>query len=193
MKRLILSVLCLFLSGAALYAADQKMASWTDPRLQIQQSSLRPTGLFATVPISKGELLTTFGGSIINKAAVLALSAESVGNVLQIDDTLWIYSSSAETADHINHSCEPNAGLQGQITLVAMRDIVPGEEVTLDYATVVSEWVGMEPLSCKCNTAACRKIIGANDWQQKALQEKYRGYFAYYLHKKIDALKTDKE
>ena len=34
----------------------------------------------------------------------------------------------------INHSCEPNVGFAGDIVLVAMRDISPGEELTTDYA-----------------------------------------------------------
>jgi SET domain-containing protein len=39
----------------------------------------------------------------------------------------------------LNHSCEPNVGVQGQIVFVAMRDIAAGEELTLDYATINHE------------------------------------------------------
>ena len=37
-------------------------------------------------------------------------------------------------ADWVNHSCEPNCGLSGQIALVALRRLEPGEEVCFDYA-----------------------------------------------------------
>jgi len=34
----------------------------------------------------------------------------------------------------LNHSCEPNVGILGQIIFVAMRNIDSGEELTIDYA-----------------------------------------------------------
>ena len=40
---------------------------------------------------------------------------------------------------HLNHSCEPNLGLQGQIAFVAMRDIAADEELTFDYAMTDDE------------------------------------------------------
>ena len=36
----------------------------------------------------------------------------------------------------LNHSCEPNVGIQGQIVFVALRGVAAGEELTLDYATI---------------------------------------------------------
>lgn len=170
------------------YTIEHNEQSWIDPRLEVYQSSERSAGVFATVPLAKDTLLAVFGGTIMNKESVLSLPAESIKNVLQIDDGLWIGSSHAEKTDFINHSCDPNAGLKGQIFLVAMRDIVSGEEITFDYATVVSEWIGMEPLTCNCQ-ASCRKKVEAHDWQRKELQEKYRGYFASYIQEKIDILK----
>jgi SET domain-containing protein len=35
---------------------------------------------------------------------------------------------------HLNHSCEPNLGLQGQVVYLALRDIEADEELTFDYA-----------------------------------------------------------
>jgi hypothetical protein len=64
------------------------------------------------------------------------------------------------------------------------------EEITFDYATAVSEWVGMPPLPCNCTAPGCRKIILDNDWRSEELQRKYNGYFSLYLQKKIDALKV---
>jgi SET domain-containing protein len=34
----------------------------------------------------------------------------------------------------VNHSCEPNLGMGGNVLLVAMREIAAGEELTIDYA-----------------------------------------------------------
>ena len=46
----------------------------------------------------------------------------------------------------LNHSCEPNVGVQGQIVFVAMRDVAAGEELTLDYGTIDHD---AEPMACR--------------------------------------------
>ena len=189
MRYFLLKGMGLILVGAMVHAMNDNAQSWVDPRLEVCQFSARSTGIFTKVPIAKDTLLAVFGGTIMNKEAVLNLPARLIKNVLQIDDGLWIGSLYTEKTDFINHSCNPNSGLKGQICLVAIRDISSGEEITFDYATVVSEWVGMEPLNCNCQSSSCRKKIEANDWQCKELQKKYCGYFAFYIQKKIDALK----
>jgi hypothetical protein len=57
----------------------------------------------------------------------------------------------------INHSCEPNVGMGGNVLLVAMRDIAAGEELTIDYALFLSD-TGFA-MDCRCRTAACRGIV----------------------------------
>lgn len=36
-------------------------------------------------------------------------------------------------------ACEPNVGLGGNVLLVSMRDILAGEELTLDYAMFLTD------------------------------------------------------
>jgi SET domain len=57
----------------------------------------------------------------------------------------------------INHSCEPNSAFTGERTLVALRPIAPGEEVTMDYSTSEADvdW----SMSCACGSAACRSTL----------------------------------
>ena len=83
-----------------------------------------------------------------------------------------------------NHSCEPNCGLHGEVTFVAMRDIDAGEELTVDYAFIDNEDYSFE---CHCGSPMCRHIITGFDWKNKYLQERYYPYFAQYLKDKIDA------
>ena len=172
-----------------LTANSQKKVSWVNSKLVIGPSSLNKHGLFSKEKISKDEPLAAFGGTIMTKDEVLQLSDQSIRYVLQIDDHLWIGSglSAPEAADFINHSCNPNAGIKGQILLVAMRDIAPNEEITFDYATVIAEWVGMEAITCNCGAEDCRKVVKQDDWKNIKLQKKYNGYFSEYLQKKIDA------
>jgi SET domain-containing protein len=84
----------------------------------------------------------------------------------------------------LNHSCDPNLGWQDDHTLVALRDIAAGEELTIDYATVVAdaEFVMM----CHCETYRCRQVVEGGDWQIPQLQRRYAGRWAPAVQRKID-------
>jgi hypothetical protein len=110
---------------------------------------------------------------------------------IQIEERFVLGSRSVtEDTDYFNHSCEPNAGFKGQIFLVAMRRILAGEEVTFDYAMVVSESVGSDivfEMNCRCGARTCRRVITEHDWKRADLRTKYQGYFSQYLQEKIEA------
>ena len=86
---------------------------------------------------------------------------------------------------HLNHSCDPNLGVQGQIVFVALRDITAGEELTFDYAMTDDEPYEME---CNCRVSGCRKVITGADWMQGDLQRKYNGYFSWFIQRRLDVL-----
>jgi len=88
----------------------------------------------------------------------------------------------------VNHSCDPNCGLHGEITFVALRDIHVGDELTFDYAMVDNE---SYEFACSCGSPNCRKIVTGYDWKIKKLQNKYTTYFAHYLLEKIKAQKGE--
>ena len=96
-----------------------------------------------------------------------------------------------EDTDYFNHSCEPNAGLRGQIFLVAMRDIAKDEEITFDYCMSLSEFEGSDfsiSFDCQCGAPSCRGRVTQLDWKRPELQRKYNGYFSLYIQEKIDRL-----
>ena len=70
----------------------------------------------------------------------------------------WIVPAADCPWRYINHSCEPNCGLKGR-TVVALRRIRKGEEITIDYSTTEEDpyW----RMSCSCGSLRCRKQIGA--------------------------------
>jgi uncharacterized protein len=39
---------------------------------------------------------------------------------------------------------------------------------------------------CQCNSPRCRKVLDGHDWRRADLQQRYRGYFSWYLQRKID-------
>lgn len=84
---------------------------------------------------------------------------------------------------YLNHSCEPNVGFGGNVLLVAMRDVAAGEELTTDYA-LFDDYDGR--LDCGCGTPSCRGVVDGHDWRRPELQTRYRGWFSWYLQRKID-------
>ncbi len=55
-----------------------------------------------------------------------------------------------------NHCCDPNTTFDG-LNVLAVKDILAGEELTLDYAQFLDEH--MEPFDCRCGAKQCRGHI----------------------------------
>jgi len=147
-------------------------------------------GMFARGFIPAGTRLSVFGGYVMRVADEPSLE-EGADFACQIDDEFVIGPRSEadmDDAQYFNHSCDPNAGLRGQLSLVAMRDIAPNEEVTFDYAMVLAEVSGMPEygFDCHCGSTNCRRRVSNRDWCLPDLQERYRGWFSWYVHSRID-------
>ncbi len=68
------------------------------------------------------------------------------------------FSQSADPMRYTNHSCRPNARLcirQGRVEFYALRDIAPGEEITVDYGETHHEG----RLACRCGVPGCRGAL----------------------------------
>ncbi len=169
-----------------------------NPKLEVKKTSKYGTdekGVFAKKSVLKNEQLAIFGGYIIDlKNGQSEISGDYC---LQISDSFVIGPANENDllpADYFNHSCEPNAGIKGQIFLVAMRDIKKDEEITFDYAMVLQHIKGapLYKFNCSCNSKSCRTVITENDWKIQKLQRKYRGYFNIFIQEKILSLKAKK-
>lgn len=143
--------------------------------------------VYAAEAISKGELLVVWSGTLVDGEALSRLPANFRRHSLQVDEDHFLVSlTDSEPADYVNHSCNPNAGLRGQIALVAMRDIELGEEITYDYA--MSDGSDYDEFECKCGAPQCRHWVGSRDWQLSELWDRYEGYYSPYLASRIAAL-----
>ena len=144
-------------------------------------------GIVASAPIRRGELLCVWGGRIVNRGEIDTLTEAERSYVLQIEDHLYLFAPGPiEHAEYVNHSCDPNAGFSGQISLVALRNIRPGEEVCFDYG--MSESSDFAEFDCRCGAPNCRGRVSSDDWMRPELQHRYRGFFSPYLQRRIDAM-----
>lgn len=165
-------------------------SSFLSPKLEGRRKADGSNGVFALRPIEKGELIVVFGGVVYEWDALIRLPARERSLSIQVEDHLFLVPRPSGEGDFVNHSCNPNAGLSGQIVLVAMRDIRPGEEVCFDYA--MSDTMPYDEFKCNCGAPNCRGFISGNDWQRPELQKKYAGYFAPHVQRKIDRMRAEK-
>lgn len=141
-------------------------------------------GLFATQELHKGDVLIVFGGRAITRSTLDAQSSSSGRHALQIGKAIFLQGSADEEGEWVNHSCDPNLGFEGQITLVAMRDIKEGEEVCFDYA--MTDMNDTDEFDCACGGAHCRGRVTGEDWRLPDLQQRFKGYFATHVQRAID-------
>ncbi len=161
---------------------------YLSPKLEVRaEPDKGGFGVYAIEAVIAGEVVAVWGGYIVDAEQLAMLPHDVQQHSVQIEEGLYSATiGGAETADFINHSCDPNLGLRGQITLVALRDIDVGEEVCFDYAT--TDCTPYDEFECHCGTPICRGTVRGGDWKLPELWAKYAGYFSPYLQRRIDRL-----
>jgi len=97
------------------------------------------------------------------------------------DDLYVMWETDPDTWKPINHSCEPNAWVQG-LDLYARVDIQRGEQITMDYATMYTE----NPVNfkCLCGSKSCRGTWKGDDYLQPWFVERYGDHVTDYVKQK---------
>ena len=119
-------------------------------------------GLFAVKPIAAKAYIVTYRGRRIPTAEALRREREAAAKYMFEINRQWTIdgSSRRNLGRYINHACRPNCEAvlrQGRMIFLALRDIAPGEEITLDYGKEYFD-LFIAPLGCRC--AACaRKAV----------------------------------
>lgn len=168
--------------------------SFRSLKTAVQPSPIHGLGLFATAAIAAGEVVAVKGGHILT-GREWARRQPSLGDAeIQIAEDLFIAPVEPDEREggmlYLNHSCDPNVGLRGQIVFLAMRDIACGEELTHDWATTDD---GEYTMECRCGSSLCRGTITGKDWTRPELQARYRGWFCWFLQAKIDAIERQRQ
>src|SRR3954471_10970165 len=163
--------------------------SYLSPKTEVRESKIHGRGLFAISDIAKDEIVAVKGGHIVDRKTLREKITPALGPVeIQVDDHLFVAPITNEERElsmlYLNHSCNPNLGMRGEITFVAMRDIRAGEELTHDWCTTDDDEYSIE---CKCGSPNCRKVLTGKDWQRPDLQKRYAGYFSAFLAEQIKA------
>jgi len=131
----------------------------------IKGNSIAGYGIYASRDINEGEII--FKGEGKAQRIVTKRYVEKHWNeeekmqfrryAYPVSDELFILwdDDPAEWAPQ-NHSCTPNTLFDG-LNVLALKNIMCNEELTLDYAQFLDD--NMEPFQCNCGTASCRGLI----------------------------------
>ena len=161
--------------------------SYYSPKVRISHSKLHGIGVFAIEPITKNEIVSVRIGPIVTLEETKNIE-NNVGDYnFQLSENLFIAARTNDEREQlglrVNHGCNPNVGVFGQVCIVAMREINIDEELTIDY--VMIEARPSYSFKCECNSKMCRSIISGNDWKIPELQSKYNGYFSHYIQNNL--------
>lgn len=88
----------------------------------------------------------------------------------------------------MNHSCDPNTWWLDDDTMIARRDIHPGEEITYDYAT--TEITIPFRMTCLCGTAICRGEMTNEDYLNPEWQARFGEHLPTHTKNAIERAKT---
>ena len=134
----------------------------------VKESGIHNKGGFARRFIPKGTRVIEYVGEPISKEEAKRRLDDPNGSVyiFEIDDTHDIDGKVPyNPAKYINHSCEPNCRdicENGEIWIVALRDIKKGEELTYNYRFGLEDF---EQSVCRCGSNRCfGYILDEEDW-----------------------------
>jgi SET domain-containing protein len=127
--------------------------------MRVASSPIHRWGIYAVERIPKGRKIIEYIGEKIGRRET-KIRAEREFNYLFTLDTYWTVDGSVNGsgAEYINHCCEPNVEsriIRGHILYFALRDIKPGEELTIDYRFGSD----VEKHPCACGAKQCRGTI----------------------------------
>ena len=130
------------------------------PGLAVRKSPINGRGCFATRPFPKGRKIAEYAGErITTREAERRARDRRVLRICAVDSRWSLDGARGGNGTHyINHSCAPNSYMKitrGHILFMALRDIRPGEEITLDYETTLHP----DTKKCRCKSPACRGTI----------------------------------
>lgn len=150
-------------------------------------SKIDSRGVFALQEISKGTHIHSMKKNEFPKYKINEIKKWGINKIRKFlhfayqGGRNFYYGFNKDISFLMNHSCDPNCWYIDDYTIAARKDIKSGEELTLDYATLMSPNGFEEPFKCKCRSKICRKFISKSDCLLPEIKKRYKGHFLKYL------------
>ena len=148
-------------------------------KVYIKKSKIAGKGIFANHNIKKNETILIFSGKVVKDS--YGPNYQIGSKWLGIGKCVWLNISKDNPGRFTNHSCNPNAGFNGNRTLVAMKNIKKNEEITFNYS--ITEDDPYWKMKCSCRSKNCRKTIRSIRFLPNNLFQKYKLFIPKWLQK----------
>jgi SET domain-containing protein len=137
-------------------------------------------GIIARKHLSKGEIILKFFGELVPREKVKTPNA-----ALQLDEDLFL-ESEGTIDESLNHSCDPNCYIDfDRLTLVALKDIPNGEELTFDYNTSEYDLIDQRcSFTCLCGSKDCIGNIKGFKYLPVGHKKKIKSFLSPFLKRK---------
>ncbi|MCS7025645.1 MAG: SET domain-containing protein-lysine N-methyltransferase [Bryobacteraceae bacterium] len=128
-------------------------------KLEVKPSKIHRWGIYAAEHIPARRKVIEYTGEKISRRETKRRDSRPLHYLFTLDK-YWTIDGAVggSGAEYINHSCEPNLRaviLKGHILYMSLRDIQPGEELTIDYHFPKD----VERVPCNCGAKNCRGTI----------------------------------
>ena len=135
-------------------------AAETAPGIRVGRSKIDGRGCFATRRFRKWEKIAELEGERVSRVEAARRMRGKRRLHICATDSYWGIDGSrgGNGSQFVNHSCRPNSFVRiisGHVIFFALRDIEPGEEITLDYV----ESYHPDTYRCRCGVEGCRGTI----------------------------------
>jgi SET domain-containing protein len=125
--------------------------------LEVRRSGIRGRGCFATSGFAPRGKIALYAGEVVRGRRTIEARLrrqDSIAIIRLNEDMAVDGATGGDETMFINHSCEPNAFMRKvsseKVAFFALRDIRPGEEITMDYRDPD------HPEVCRCGARRCR-------------------------------------
>ena len=148
-----------------------KAVTKTGRRIQVRRSGVHGKGVFALQDIAEGDTVAEYVGEVISWDEA---QDRHPHDPAQPNPTFYFHVDADRVIDAnyggnasrwINHACEPNCETderEGRIFIIALRDIVAGEELNYDYGLMLEERYTPKlkaEYPCWCGAPSCRGTL----------------------------------
>ena len=128
--------------------------------IEVRESNIDGKGCFATVPFRAKKKVAELTGERVSRVeAARRMRGKRRLHICAIDSYWGVDSSrGGNGTQYVNHSCEPNCFMRvtrGHINIYALRDIKPGEELTLNYGETYHD----DSKLCRCGAPSCHVTL----------------------------------
>lgn len=156
---------------------------------QVKKTEDRGYGVYSKQIIKKGTVIGDYLGKVV-KISEYDLDQDKAGLYLMyLDDRAAVYPDLKKPGIHLfNHSCSPNCWItnhNGHVLFFALRDINPGEELTISYLLAPKDKT-CNPCTheCRCGNLNCSGSMHLSktrfNWWQKYQKEHVKSFNLKY-------------